>query len=378
MQEIKVLVPKSLSGSVEVKVETYDDTVPPVVVPPVVEPPVVQPPVQPPSDIKNKLKSLFLDQSKWTKLELVWEYSESSGGVFVPINRNEFLQQNRSGGKIRWFVNGIKRNCYVRDNRGIECPAFLHDAKYHNGVVYGVFMLHEEIWIGTCKKPGADKPMFDLTIPVRFEGAKDTKHAIEIASKDKILIYGRLRHGGGVDWPESGEPMGARRGVRRVIVENGSITSNSVYFDPAKEQPGYEINQYRYDYYTTRFCHIEGVDVQLLSCYQKNSKRIPSTRPERTSGTGPIIPIVALGREILSHTITPVKLSQIARRTNWVEAQPYEPEVGQCYGVGLNYDKNTGDIDLYFNHRWDTHYLTQKGEVLPNVKVYRISTKITY
>jgi hypothetical protein len=238
---------------------------PPVVNPPPIVTPPVQPPVTTPTGIKGELIELFTNPWKWSKPVEVWEYNEPSGGVFIPISSSEFLQQDRSGGKIRWYMGSEKKNGSIVNTKGQSVDVHIQDAKYYGTKVYGVFASEKEIWLGVCDNPTANKPRFVLVQNVQFEGAKDTKHALLIKDPNNITIYGRLRN---IDWTETDPVLGDRRGVRRIQVRKSNITLD-VYLDPAIEQPRYATNQYRYDYYSTRVCDILGFEVLQISCFQK-------------------------------------------------------------------------------------------------------------
>jgi hypothetical protein len=357
------------AGTYTLTPEVTEPPVPPRPEPPRPEPPIVEPP-KPDQELIEKLRSAFTDPSQWTAPEQVWDFDELAGGAFIPYARDHYIQQDRDGGKIRFIDNGQQRNMFIYDNRGVRVDGHIQDAKFYEGNLYATVVSNKSLYIAICKDMGASKLRLNVDKEIVFEGAKDTSHAL-LKTKIGWNIYGRLRT---VDWITDNPILKDRRGVRLIELDNDlNVLYNYTYLDPAVEQRNYATNQMRYDYYSTRAILIEGIEVLGISVYAKNEKRIPSTRPERITGTGEIYPIVVLDGEILPHTNTPIRKSLHARRTEWKEAHPYEPEVGQCYCYGITY--KDGVIDFYYSHRQDTHYLIDADTAsrMESCKVYRIS-----
>jgi hypothetical protein len=345
---------------------------PPKPEPPRPEPPKPEPP-KPDQELIEKLRSAFTDPSQWTAPEQVWDFGELSGGAFIPIARNHFIQQDRDGGKIRVIYQGKGRNMFIYDNLGVLLDGEIHDAKFYDDNLYATVVSNKRLYIAICKDMGASKLRLNVEKEIVFEGAKDTSHAL-LKTEGGWNIYGRLR---AVDWITNNPILKDRRGVRMIELDNNlNVLHNYTYLDPAVEQHNYATNQMRYDYYATRVILIEGIEVLGISVFAKNEKRVPSTRPDRITGTGEIYPIVALNGMIQSHTNTPIRKSLHARRTEWKESHPYEPEVGQCYCYGITY--KDGVIDFYYSHRQDTHYLVDADTAsrMKSCKVYRISCPV--
>lgn len=332
------------------------------------EPPTITDP-KPDDQFLQRLASVLTNNKEWSQPEVVWEFEGSAGGAFIPLSDKENLQQNREGGSIRWHKSSGRTKPKVYGLNGNRTTAFISDAKYFEDKLYAVFKVDEEIYIGRLEESDSS---FYLFKHVDFEGAKDTHHSIEVLSHTDFNILGRLRN---VDWDTSNPILKDRRGVRLVEVRGNKVTS-TVLYDPAKEQPDYAKSKMRYDYYAAKVLKVKGVNIYQISCFSKNEDRQPSTRPDRITGTGPIYPIFALDDYILSHTKTNVNLPFHARRSEWKEAWPFEPEVGQVYGYGMTYEN--GILSCYYSHRFDTHYLVNKDTAsrLPSCKIYKIQVKL--
>ena len=346
------------------------------------QPPIIIPEPEHPKPESN-LKELFSNPKLWSKPVEIFEFDEPQGGGFATIwNGKEFVhfQQDRSGGKIRVWTSddgmNIKRinqrNAFVYDERGGRVNGQLSDVKWYNEKFYGLAKVDKEIYTVLCDDPNADKLRFNIQSHVKINGARDTTHALTY--HDGIwMIHGRKR--GQQDWGKVDEILMDRRGVRVMYSsEFAGIYTEIHPIDPVKEQSGYATNQMRYDYYSCRTAVINDELVIGISCFAKNSERIPSTRLERKSGTGHIYPIFRIGDEILFHSNTIVPSAPFKRHTTWKEAKMYEPEIGQMYCYGIVFDGKK--VKLYFNNRWDTHYLMKKEDNYPNVKVYMIEATL--
>jgi len=321
------------------------------------------------------IRALLTDPKRWSVPEKVWEFDEPYGGAYIPIDDTTFVQQNRGGGKIRLFEQTQKAKVIIINDQDERFDAELHDVKFFDGVMYALIMKDKDLYTARCDDLNARKVYLRVQSKLHFHGARDTAHAL-LYNRNHWRIFGRLR---AVDWDTDNPVLKDRRGVRQLTSDafDGDY-SNSVYFDPAKEQPNYATSQIRYDYYSTRATLIEGIEVLGISCFAKNDNRKPSTRPDRITGTGPIYPIFSVAGEILSHGQTIVPLHLHARRTVWKEAHPYEPEVGQVYCHGITYDEKTRLVSVYYNHRYDTHYLVNAdtAQSLPNCRVFRIRARL--
>lgn len=380
--------------------KSYFEDKPPVVEepkpePPVIEEPTPKPPVTPPSNNSPIELGKKLLNGKWSKPKEVWEFDEQSGGNFITVfehNRFFHFQQDRKGGKIRIFTTtdghslGNKNNMFIVDRNNNNLDAQLEDVKIYGNSAYAVVHYDGDVYvakgsIAEIVNGKNDKLYLRLDNKVEINGAKDTKHAI-IKHNNKWFIYGRKRR---QDWlmvtPNlSNEVLLDRRGVRILVSDSfdGNYTELNP-LDPAIEQPNYVNNVMRHDYYSTRVGDVNGVLVYGISTFNKNQNRIPSTRPERITGTGTITPLLAVSSngkdiDIISHKETPVDLKFHSRTTEWKEAQKFEPEVGQIYCYGIVYDGKT--VKMYYNHRYDTHYLVKPSIKYPNCKVFMIEMEL--
>ena len=347
---------------------------PPTVKPPEPpQPPPVEPPPPPkPDSFKEKLRHALRNPNAWTAPKEVFDFGEISGGCYIPLSKEDHLRQDRSGGSVRGLINGVNLKMKILTQDYQSMDAHLQDAKFYDGQIYCTVLSDKQLYLARLEKLSERKPYIRCFMHLNFEGAKDTSHAIEVIDHDKFNLYGRLR---AVDWNTENPVLKDRRGVRLIQVRGDNYES-SVLFDPAQEQEGYATNQMRYDYYSSRFLNVNGVEIIQISSFDKNAKRPPSTRPDRITGTGIIKPIFALDGKIISHTDTNVNLPLHARRSKWKEAHPYEPEVGQVYGYGMTYED--GYLTCYYSHRFDTHYLVNENTAsrLPSCKIYKITTRI--
>jgi hypothetical protein len=205
------------------------------------------------------------------------------------------------------------------------------------------------------------------------EGATDSWHSI-IYNKDtkKYYIYGRKR--GVLDWgnfPSSNEflrlAMPDRRGVR--ILEADNIESNWREINPI-DPINYQINyinpnhDIRMDYYGGSASYYYGNVLIQINTFFKDKNRIPSTRPERISGTGPLYPTLWYsddGKEFnpshpsMGRSLVPLSLHERDWSKYFEETKGYF-EVGQIYSAPLMVKDTL--VYMFYRNRWDTHYLS--------------------
>lgn len=373
---------KELFATVKNEVVVQPEPEPPIVVdPPVVtpEPPIITPPVKPKESLLEKL------QDGWSEPKEVFDfYPDPNGGCFVTSYENGIywqFQQDRDGGKIRIFTSktgdfvdwSTKLNGVIVKDGG-DFDGNLQDVKVYDNIAYATVYKDKEIYLAKAKLID-NRINFNVVKHLKFNGAKDTSHSL-IKFNNQWFVYGRKR---AADWTTTNRDLKDRRGVRILVSDSfeGDYVEKAP-LDPAVTQPNYLKNKIKHDYYSARVGEVNGELILGLSVFNKNSDRVPSTRPERTTGTGPILPVLASSKngtdvELLNHK-SPVDTSLHTRRTNWKEAHPYEPEVGQMYCYGIVY--NGKKVKLYYSHRFDTHYLVKPSDNRPSVKIFVIEREI--
>lgn len=205
-----------------------------------------------------------------------------------------------------------------------------------------------------------------------IRGATDSWHTI-VFNKDtkKYYIYGRKRTEW--DWgpfPSSNEflrlAMPDRRGIR--ILEAEDIEGNWVELspiDPINYQTEYTnpSQDIRMDYYGGSGAYYFGNVLLQINTFFKDKNRVPSTRPERISGTGPLYPTLwhsSDGREFkpahptMARSLVPLFLHKRDWSRYFEETSGYF-EVGQIYSAPFIVKDTL--VYMFYRNRQDTHYL---------------------
>jgi len=205
-----------------------------------------------------------------------------------------------------------------------------------------------------------------------INGAVDSWHSLVYNEEtEKYYIYGRIRSS--KDWgefPSSNQflrlAMPDRRGVRVLEADNieGSWRElNPV--DPINYQPEYtNPNQdIRMDYYGGSASYYYGNVLMQINTFFKDKRRVPSTRPERISGTGPLYPTLWYSTDgkkfnpthpTMSRSLVDLSLHQRDWSKYFPETRGYI-EVGQIYSAPLMVKDTL--VYMFYRNRWDTHYL---------------------
>lgn len=344
---------------------------PPVVIPPPVPvppppPPIVVDPISP-----DPLVELFSNPNKWSAPENVFTFESIAEGGFAPLTHDTFLQQERWGGKIRYITPTDNKNAFVYHN-GYKVEAYLQDAITENGEIVALFKYDDKIVVANCTDTTENKLKFDIISEVTIEGKKDTSHGL-MYSNGVWTVFGRVR---GEEWNTDNPVMYDRRGVK-IYESRGLINWRKVaVIDPAVEQPNYEHNQIRFDYYSCKGSVINGTPVLAIGCFAKDENRVPSTEPDKITGTGSIYPVFMVGNKLIRRIATIVPLHLHKRRTEWPESHPYEPEVGQLYPFG--FAVGDGKVSFFYCDRPETHYLINEKTArnLPNCTVWKITANL--
>ncbi len=218
---------------------------------------------------------------------------------------------------------------------------------------------------------------FRLVNTYYIDGAVDSWHSLVYNEETKkYYIYGRLR--GVRDWgeyPSSNEflrlAMPDRRGVRVLEADDieGSWTEVN-QIDPINYQPEYTSASHdiRMDYYGGSASYYYGNVLMQINTIFKDKRRVPSTRPERISGTGPLYPI--LWHSNNGYEFKPTHPSMERSLVNldlykrsWGE---YFPETNGYYEVGQVYSAPLIVVDtlvyMFYRNRWDTHYFSHPDQ----------------
>jgi hypothetical protein len=205
-----------------------------------------------------------------------------------------------------------------------------------------------------------------------IEGATDSWHSI-LFNEDtkKYYIYGRKR--GERDWGSFFSSnqflrvaMPDRRGVR--ILEADDIEGSWRELSPV-DPINYQINytnpnhDIRMDYYGGSASYYYGNVLMQINTFFKDKNRVPSTRPERISGTGPLYPTLwhsTDGKEFnpthptMVRSLVPLSLHERDWSKYFEETLGYF-EVGQIYSAPLMVKDTL--VYMFYRNRWDTHYL---------------------
>jgi len=232
---------------------------------------------------------------------------------------------------------------------------------------------------------------FHIVNRIEVNGATDGWHNL-IYNPDtkKYYLYGRKR--GVEDWGQFSSSnqflrlaMPDRRGVRILEADNieGSWRELSP-LDPINYQPNYtNPNQdIRMDYYGGLGTYYFGNVLLQVNTFFKDKRRVPSTRPERISGTGPIYPILWHSTDGITfnhtHPTTTRSLVQLYRyNRDWSKYFPETRgylEVGQIYSAQMVV-RDTLVYVFYFDRK-DTHYLADSLGAKENPTDYWASTLV--
>lgn len=329
-----------------------------------------RPPTQQPSPI-DPISSLFSDPKRWEEPKKVSEFESVAEGGFAPLTHDTFLQQERWGGKIRYISPDKQKNAFVYYN-GYKVEAYLQDAVMDRGDIVALFKYDDTIVIANCSDTDDDKLRFDIISDVTIKGKKDTSHGL-MYDNGLWSVFGRVR---GEEWGANNRTMYDRRGIK-VYESTGLIDWTKTHIiDPAIEQQGYEHDDIRFDYYSCKGAVINGTKVLAIGCFRKDANRVPSTEPDKITGTGAIYPIFMVNGNIIAHEETIVPLHLHERRTEWPESHAYEPEVGQLYPFG--FAVGNGKVSFFYCDRPETHYLINEktAKNLPNCTVWRIEATL--
>ena len=212
-----------------------------------------------------------------------------------------------------------------------------------------------------------------------LKGATDSWHSIVYNTETKkYYIYGRKRTE--LDWGKFSSSIEFlrlaipdRRGVRILEADNieGSWTELSP-IDPLNYQINYTNPNHdiRMDYYGGSASYYYGNILMQINTFFKDKNRVPSTRPERVSGTGPLYPTLwhsVDGKEFKSADITmtrslvPLPLHERDWSIYFEETKGYF-EVGQIYSAPLMVKDTL--VYMFYRNRWDTHYLPHPQQPL--------------
>jgi hypothetical protein len=205
-----------------------------------------------------------------------------------------------------------------------------------------------------------------------IDGAVDSWHSL-VYNKDtqKYYIYGRKRTAR--DWgeyPSSNQflrlAMPDRRGVRILEADNieGSWRELSP-IDPINYQPEYTNPNHdiRMDYYGGSASYYYGNILMQINTFFKDKRRVPSTRPERVSGTGPLYPTLwhsTDGKDFnpthpaMTRSLVTLSMHERDWSKYFKETDGYF-EVGQIYSAPLMVRDTL--VYMFYRNRWDTHYL---------------------
>ena len=222
---------------------------------------------------------------------------------------------------------------------------------------------------------------FRLVNTYYIDGAVDSWHSLVYNEETKkYYIYGRLR--GVRDWgeyPSSNEflrlAMPDRRGVRVLEADDieGSWTEVN-QIDPINYQPEYTNPNHdtRMDYYGGSASYYYGNVLMQINTFFKDKNRVPSTRPERISGTGPIYPTLwhsTDGREFnpthptMARSLVPLFMHERDWSGYFTETAGYF-EVGQIYSAPLMVRDTL--VYMFYRNRIDTHYLVDEKSAKEN------------
>jgi hypothetical protein len=214
-----------------------------------------------------------------------------------------------------------------------------------------------------------------------IDGAVDSWHTL-VYNQDtqKYYIYGRLRST--KDWgefPSSNQflrlAMPDRRGVRVLEADNieGSWRELNP-IDPINYQSEYtNPNQdIRMDYYGGSASYYYGNVLMQINTFFKDKNRVPSTRLERISGTGPLYPTLwhsTDGKEFnpthptMTRSLVPLSMHERDWSRYFPETAGYF-EVGQIYSAPLMVRDTL--VYMFYRNRIDTHYLVDEKSAKEN------------
>jgi hypothetical protein len=161
------------------------------------------------------------------------------------------------------------------------------------------------------------------------------------------------------------------------ILEANSIEGNwrelrpidPINYQPEYTNPNYDI---RMDYYGGSASYYYGNTLMQINTFFKDKRRVPSTRPERISGTGPLYPTLWYsvdGKEFnpTHPTMTRSLVDLTLHERDWSRYFPETRgylEVGQIYSAPLMVRDTL--VYMFYRNRWDTHYLSSEKSAREN------------
>lgn len=330
----------------------------------VVDPPIIDPPDEP-VDSDPKVVPRIINQT------LLWEGDSIGSNTILPFHfagksylvsysavtrKNKLYTFNPSTREVKHQLNLD----IIKD--GKEVRGFVTAIVSHRGELIGLVEIEKRIFIIKAVDPNKSLKAWEIKNEIMIEGSKDTHHELYYnPERDLWVINGRLRNR---DWNTTNSIKFDSRGVRVLESKNGSIHSafdekKGLRLDPVDLQPNYMTSDIRWDLYGSRVLIIQDNDgKQLLftaiNVFHKNSKRPPSTRPDRAeTGTGELYPRWFVHGKLFVDS--PVDLKFHERSWPLPECEKWNPEVGQIYILGFL--QNGDRIYVFYSHRKDPHYL---------------------